>query len=120
MECLEIYLAWVLIRYENTLRTGGYFHEVKFGILALNFYRKLKKGDWVFRLNKFGNLCAAAHVVCVEHTEVPSVLHSGPEVIYHTDYLERPDDAICQLLLLDFWAEVGYGKSLMGRVRNFV
>jgi hemolysin-activating ACP:hemolysin acyltransferase len=112
-------LSCVLERFSNTKTAGSSDESLEyFGFVVSAELRHLIKGAWIFQVGKYGDFLGAAKVVGVSQDVIPRALKLGPDVLNNIDCLGEASDSACQLVLMDFWAEVGHGKTFLSRLRD--
>lgn len=118
---LAVQLSWVL----NMVALNGSF--LPSSIKPLDFVetillqrQRLVMGGWIFYIGQYGNLCAVIHTARIAKEKLSSILKWGPSAVNSEKYFVSKIDQPNQLVLMDFWCEIGYGKEVIEHMRDLL
>jgi len=89
-----------------------------FEYAVIFWWRQLQKRACIFQVDKYGKYCSAAHLVFVPRDAIKVALKFDLNILIENGFLIAPSDSSYQLILLDFWAEIGHGQSFLKYLRD--
>lgn len=115
----NIRLAWALDRVasqplQKTLATG--FADFKKVVATQR--QQLVIGAWHFRFGRYGNLCGAAHFGQLDNEQLARSLKTEADLSTTMESAAIAADQPHQLVLMDFWCEIGQGKAFIEHLRD--
>jgi hemolysin-activating ACP:hemolysin acyltransferase len=90
------------------------FRDISFSGVVCRQYRNLINKKWVIDFCRYGNLSSIANVALLSKRQLALVIGGAPWSSIDVELEEPP----CQLVLIDFWCEVGFGKAFVEKLRD--
>jgi hemolysin-activating ACP:hemolysin acyltransferase len=116
---VNAHLSWVIDRIAMQTNVCDFeLSNLGFKYLIYKQWMQIKNKSWLFQMEKYGNLCAAANLVCVRKNALTQLLKHGPAALMDLDCVNSTFDPDFQLVLLDLWTEVGYGRAFLQYLRD--
>lgn len=115
----DIPLAWILERMISKFwQKAPLTSAANFRKMLACQRQQLATGGWHFRFDRYGQLCAAAHVCQLGKAQLAQALKEGPDLFTDMDCATSVADQPRQLVLMDFWCEPGQGKAFIEHLRD--
>lgn len=117
----NILLALVL---DRVVSKSNQKDDVKYAVYfrdAVNFImRQIFFNEWHFRFGKYGHLSAAANLRTVDKSQMAKIIKEGPNFMSALNLSNNPIAQSRQLVLMDFWCEIGQGKVFIDHLRGLL